>query len=186
MPRDDESNQTLILSSFSFKEDGSLESSDGARIVGPYPTDVFVTETLDYTWKVDLGKAAGDFASMISTLSSGIVEAYPTRTLESIVFGFEVYDGDLKPTINVKLSGTKAATYYLDFISTSEDGVSYSVIGKNSQALTLAKKTEAIDVFVNRMVSYSYVITSEMLMAPEELKLSDSNNNLNSLTVDIE
>ena len=175
----------LKVTAFTFQEDGSLLSSDGTRIIGPHPYDVFMKETVDYSWYLDMEACSGAFADYLSALTAGIKEAYPSRSLESIYFAHEVFDGKLYPSLNVKISGAKAATYYLEFASASEDGISFKVVDANSQAGTFAKKTQALRDFADSVAKHTIAVSSENLMAPEVLDAADVQNSANKMVVKV-
>lgn len=185
VPYADESIDPLTIETFSFKEDGSLISSDGNLIVGPYPIDVFLNETFDYTWNVDIESCSGSFETYMADLSKGIVEVYPTRSLENVFFSYEILEGTTLPALNVKLSGSRPATYYLNYLSKSEEGISYEIVDKNSQALTFGKKTDAIDVFAQKIVKHSFLLASDNIMAPEIIKVSDKDNSANTMFIEV-
>ena len=173
----------ITLQSFSFQPDGSLLSADGKKIVGPYPVDVFIEPTLDYTWNIDLESVSGSFADKFKSLTDGIKDAYPTRSLESVYFGHEVLDGEVVPALYVKISGAKAAVYYISYDSSLADDVKFSVVGLNSQASTFEKKTKALSDFANSLAGVSYVLTSGSVMAPEKIDIKEKANEANSMVV---
>ena len=185
VPRAKESADPILLESFNFDQDGSLIDANGNRIVGPYALDVFLNSTMSYSWGVDLNEGAGSLADNIATLVAGIKDAYPNRSLESVNFGHAVYDGKVNPCINIKISGAQPATYYIDYSSQSDDGVSFNVTSCNSQALTLEKKTLALSQFVNALASHTFVVSSENLMSPEVLKICDKNNHDSYMVVKV-
>ncbi|MDE5870715.1 MAG: hypothetical protein K2H22_02050, partial [Muribaculaceae bacterium] len=185
VPRANESAEPLLVRSFAFQEDGSLLSSDGVRIVGPYAKDVFLERTLSYKWNVDVDNCGGAYASMVQKLVDGIKEAYPTRNLESIFFGHEVLDGQVVPCLNVKISGTKAAVYYISYDSVSDEGLSFSVVGSNSQATTIEKKTMALNEYAKAVAGTAFVVSSSDLMCPEVLDIVEKGNPGNYMTVKV-
>lgn len=185
VPRADESLDDLVLDSFSFQEDGSLLSPDGDRIVGPYDIDAFMFETFDYNWYVDLENLKGKFVNMVANLTDGIREAYPSRSLESIYFGYDIYDGQTWKTLNIKLSGTRAATYYLDITSAQKDNVAFNIAACNSQATTFAKKTKAIDDFADEVAKFNFSVSSEHIIDPVVLSLTSNADSNDSITVEI-
>lgn len=176
VPKADELADPVLLESFAFAEDGSLVDAEGDRIIGPKATEVFLNKTMSYSWDVDLEACAGSIAEMVDALVSGIKEAYPNRSLESVYFGHSVYDGNLTPCINIKISGAQAAVYYIAYTSASDEGVAFEVEASNSQALTLEKKTMALKQFATSLASKTYLISSEDIMSPEVLKVSDRND----------
>ncbi len=186
VPRADESRDEVSLYDFAFVEDGSMASEDGMKIVGPYPSDVFLEETLDYQWNADFDNYGGSMASKIQTLIDGVKEAYPSRSLESIFFGHEVVDGDILPTLCVKVSGTKAASYYLSFSEASADGINFSIIGANSQAATIEKKTTALKDFANSVAGITYVVSTANVMSPEVITFAEKSNSANYLTLQVQ
>ncbi|MCM1490903.1 MAG: DUF4302 domain-containing protein [Muribaculum sp.] len=185
VPRADESLDDLVLESFSFQEDGSLLSPNGDKIVGPYDIDAFMFETFDYNWYVDLENLKGKFVNMVANLTDGIREAYPSRSLESVYFGYDIYDGQTWKTLNIKLSGTRAATYYLDITSAQKDNVAFNIAASNSQATTFAKKTKAIDDFANAVADFNFSVSSEHIIDPVVLSLTSNADSNDSITVEI-
>lgn len=177
--------EELTVQSFEFQPDGTLLSPAGDRIVGPYAVDVFLSETLSYTWDIDMESCEGSIATKIQTLADGIKEAYPTRSLESVSFGHEVYDGSLTPYISVKLSGAKAALFYLSYSETSEDGIRFNVIGSNSQAATFEKKTKALADFADSVSGIVYQVSSSDIMSPEVLEIHEKDNTANKMVVKV-
>ncbi|MDE6378867.1 MAG: DUF4302 domain-containing protein [Muribaculaceae bacterium] len=175
----------ITVESFDFQPDGSLLSADGFKIVGPYASDVFLNKTLSYSWNIDLDDCGGNIASKVQTLVDGIKEAYPTRNLESVFFGHEVVDGELVPCVNVKISGTKAAAYYISYTSASEDGFAFEVIGSNSQASTIEKKTTALTDFAKALSGVTYTVSSSDIMMPEVLDIKDKSNDGNYMVVKV-
>lgn len=186
VPRANESADPILLDSFTFAQDGSLVDAVGSRIVGPYPLDVFMNETLNYSWAIDIDACSGAISDEVEALVAGIKEAYPNRSLESVYFGHAVYDGKISPCINIKISGAQAATYYIAYSSKSEDGVVFDVIGSNSQALTLEKKTMALNEFANALAGPSYLVSSDDIMSPEVLKINDKNNSNSYMVVKVQ
>lgn len=177
--------ESISVQSFSFQPDGSLLSSDGTHIIGPKPFDAFMNETLSYNWYIDTENCSGSFIGYLTELADGIKEAYPTRSLESVYFGHEVFNGQLYPSINVKLTGAKAATYYYEYTSTSEDGVTFKIVDSNSQAVNFAKKTQALRNFADNLAKHGYVISSDNIMAPEIIDLKDTQNSENKIKVKV-
>lgn len=175
----------LAVQSFVFQSDGSLQSPDGDRIVGPYASDVFLERTLSYKWDVDLDACEGNVVSKLQALIDGIKEAYPSRSLESVSFGHNVYNSELTPCINVKLTGAKEAVFYISYTEASRDGISFNVVGSNSQAVTFEKKTKALSDFVNSLSGIAYDITSSDIMSPEVLQITDKQDSSNKLVVKV-
>lgn len=186
VPRANEAAEPIILDSFTFIDDGSMVNTDGMKIVGPYPIDVFLNRTLSYKWNIDLENCKGSFADDLNAVIEGIKDAYPSRTLESAYFGHEAVNGVLTPTLYVKMSGTKAAAYYISYTSASDDGISFNITGSNSQASTIEKKTKSLTQFAYALAGHTYMISSENIMSPEILSLSDKNNQNNSMLLNIQ
>lgn len=184
VPRASES-EDIVLESFEFQLDGSLLSPDGKKIVGPYAHDVFLNKTLSYSWYLDLENCGGSIAANIQTLVDGIKAAYPSRSLESVYIGHEVYDGAMSPCINVKLSGAKAATFYISYTQASKEGISFNVFASNSQAATFEKKTKALSDFANSLCSTVYDIVATDIMSPVILELTDKQNSSNKIVVKV-
>ena len=185
VPRADESEDPLVIETFKYQPDGSLLSDEGVKIVGPYATDMFLRESFDFTWIVDLDKATGEFAQMIDNFVAEVKKEYPSRNIESIYFGYDVNDGVTTPALNLKLSGTRAATFYITYTSTSHEGVTFRVDGMNSQALTFEKKTKAFSDFAEQMSKFTYVFSSPDIMRPVRLVVKDKNNDNNTMEVEI-
>lgn len=177
--------EPLTLNSFTFAEDGSLVSSEGDKIVGPYALDVFLNETMNYSWSVDLENCGGSISDKLGSLEAGIKEAYPKRSLESVTFGHSVYDGNLTPCISIKISGAQAAVYYISYTSKSAEGVTFDVIGSNSQALTLEKKTMALTDFANALAGQTYLVSSPDVMSPSVLTIAEKANANSFMTVNV-
>ena len=184
VPRADGSEE-VVLDSFKFQDDGSLLSADGKKIVGPYAFDVFTNKTLSYTWNFDLDNCTGSIKSGLQTLEDGIKAAYPTRSLESVYFGHEVLNGQVTPCLNIKLSGAKAAVFYLSYLQESKDGISFEISECNSQATTFEKKTKALVDFANSLSGQVYDIVSVDIMKPEVLEISDKQNASNKMVVKV-
>ena len=186
VPRADESADPIELENFTFAEDGSLVDADGARIIGPYALDVFLNKTMNYSWGVSTEDCGGSIAEKVNALVAGIKEAYPNRNLESIYFGHSVYDGNITPCINIKISGAQAASYYIAYTSQSAEGISFEVTGSNSQALALEKKTKALNQFANAIAGQTYLVSSDDIMSPEILKVCEKNNPANYMVVKVQ
>lgn len=184
VPRANEVDE-FTIQSFAFQPDGSLLSPDGDRIIGPYAYDVFLKSTLAYQWNIELDACGGNIASKLQTLVDGIQEAYPTRSLESVSFGHEVYNGELTPCISIKLSGAKAAVFYVSYSEASKDGINFNVIGSNSQAATFEKKTKALVDFANSISGITYDVASPDIMSPEVLEITDKQNSANKMVVKV-
>lgn len=177
--------ESLSIESFDFQPDGSLLSSDGVKIVGPYAVDVFTESTLDYKWDIDLENCSGAYASLIQTLRDGIKEAYPSRSLESVYFSHEVLNGEVVPCFNVKISGTKAAVYYIEYVSASADAISFNVFDSNSQASTIEKKTKALTDFAKAIAASTFTVSSQDVMVPEVLDVVDNSDSSNRMVVKV-
>lgn len=162
---------------FKFQPDGTLMAEDGSRIVGPYPYDVFTFETFDYVWNVDLETVNGIFADSMEKLKAGIVAAYPAKTLESVYFGFDVDEGEAVPTLYVKLSGTKAAAFIMNYVKKTEEGIQFEVVSKNSNANALCKTIPALTDFVDVITSGVFVCSSDDIMKPEQIRITDTQSN---------
>lgn len=177
--------EDLTVETFAFQEDGSLLSPDGSRIVGPHAFDVFINNTLDYKWEIDLDDCSGEYATLVQTLKDGIKAAYPTRELESVYFGYDVLDGKTVPSLGVTIKGTKAAVYYLEYDSASPEAIKFNVTGFNSQASTIAKKTNAIAVFAEALSAISFRVSSEDVMKPDSLDVVDIANSNSYMVVKV-
>lgn len=186
VPRADESAGSILLETFKFQDDGSLLAEDGTKIIGPYPLDVFFYETFDYNWYFDLENARGALDNLVKTLAEDVVTAFPTRTLESVYFGYEVVNGETYKSLNVKISGTRAASYYLDFTSETEDNIAFQITGNNSQANTLENRVSSLANFVEEIAKLNYSINANDIMSPVVISLTDNSNSNNVITLKIQ
>lgn len=185
VPRADESQEPLVLDSFTFQEDGSFATPDGDRLIGPTSIEALMMETFDYCWYVDLDKLKGQFVQLFANLEAGIKEAYPTRSIESVYFGYDVYEGETLKTLNVKISGTRAATFYLDVKTAEDNNFSYNILASNSQAATLSKRIPQLPVFADEMAKFSFSLSNDNIIAPVVVTMTDNIQNANQITVEI-
>lgn len=185
VPRADESADPYEAYEFKFQPDGSLLAEDGARIVGPYPTEAFLRETFKFKWHIDLATVTGNYAAELKKLNDAVVAAYPKKVVEDIYYSYEVVDGETVPAFNIKLTGTKEASYYLHYTSSSTEGIDYEIFSVNANAITLGKKIPYLETFVDIFVKTTFTLKSDNVMSADILTLTSKNNPNDTMVVEI-
>lgn len=172
-----------VLKNFIRQADGSLLCRDDHQttMTADVLTSIFKTQA--FVWRSEPAKMGGSFADMINTISEEL-KAYNKSTLGYVQFA---YDQDLATytvSFNVKKGSVKYnPTYYVTMETASDTQVRFTVAPEGDRyGEVYANNCPAIRQFVNAFGTSAYDLSTNSLLAPVNMTMSQSGSASNFIT----
>lgn len=170
----------FTVQNFIRQADGSLLCRDDneTTITADDLNKVFTIPT--FVWKVDTTQVGGAFATQFNTLKNELND-YGKRKLTSVQIS---YDADNSRYLFVfgclYQKKTFYPTFYLNVEPVGDDQIKFNFTGEGDAAsVVYAEKCPALNSIVGLMNGNTFTLTTSSLLAPVDMKLSDSGNGAN-------
>ncbi len=168
------------VQNFIRQADGSLLCRDDneTTITADDLNKVFTIPT--FIWKVDTTQVGGAFATQLNTLKNELND-YGKRKLTSIQLSYDA-DNSRYSLIFGCLYQKKTfyPTFYLKIETVGDDQIKFNFTGEGDAASAVyAEKCPALNSIIGLMNGNTFTLTTSSLLAPVDMKLSDSGNGAN-------
>jgi hypothetical protein len=173
------------ISSFTWAEDGALVNTDeGLRITAPTPAENLLRSTL--TWSVDLNSLTGDIATAYQAADAEAKSVLGAKNgLGSVELTWASVDKELTAQLVTKL-GTKICRDYITYSTTSaSDTQSFTITGQSSTSTKYDEQVPAYAAFKQLLASLTFRLSTDNVISPSTVVMTDANNPTSSLTINL-
>ena len=169
-----------LVKNFIRQADGSLLCRDDHQTTMTADVLSSIFKTQSFVWRSEPSKMGGSFADMINAIVDEL-KAYNKSSLGYVQFA---YDQDLATytvSFNVKKGSVKYnPTYYVTLDTTGDTQVRFSVAAEGDRyGEVYANNCPTIRQFVNAFGTSAYDLTANSLLAPVNMKMTQSGNSAN-------
>jgi hypothetical protein len=171
------------IQNFIRQADGSLLCRDDntTTITADILSNVFMTQT--FNWKADTVQSGGEFANFIRSMKTELND-YGKRKLSSVQM---YYDNSLsRYAISfgcLYQKRTFYANYYFTAEAVGDNQIKFHYTGELSDAAVIyGEKCPSMNSIVQLLNSSTFTLTTSSLLAPVDMKMTDSGNSATYIT----
>lgn len=171
------------IKNFIRQADGSLLCRDDntTTITADVLNNVYMTKT--FSWKGDTVQCGGEFASLFNSLKNELND-YGKRKLSSVTMS---YDNSLSRYYIsfgcLYQKRTFYANYYFTAEAVGDNQIKFNYSGElNDAAVVYGEKCPSMESIVQLLSSRTFTLTTSSLLAPVDMKMTDSGNSATYVT----
>jgi hypothetical protein len=174
--------QTLdgyVIKNFILQPDGSLLCRDDNQTTMTADELGTIFTDIRYVWRAEPANVGGQFASLISAITEEL-KTYNKSTLNYVQIAYDEASSRFALSFNIKKGSVRYnPTYYLTITSASDRQITYSVAPEGDRyGETYATNCPSVRAFADAFGA-TYDLSANSLLAPVNMKLSQSGNAAN-------